>query len=39
MMWHMDVLELLDGVKVPLAIWEEEFDELLVQIHPDIEEE
>jgi hypothetical protein len=39
MMWHMDGLELAEGVKASLAIWEEEFDELLGQIHPDIDVE
>jgi len=37
MMWHMGGLELAEGVRASLAIWEEEFDELLGQIHPDVE--
>jgi hypothetical protein len=31
------VLELLDGVRTALAIWDEEYVELLEQIHPDVE--
>jgi hypothetical protein len=30
-------LELVEGVKTALAIWDEEYVELLEQIHPDIE--
>jgi hypothetical protein len=37
MMWHMDGLELLDGVRTAFAIWDEEYVELLGQIHPDVE--
>jgi hypothetical protein len=37
MMWHMDGLELAEGVKTALAIWDEEYVELLGQIHPDVE--
>ena len=37
MMWHMDGLELLDGVRTALTIWDEEYVELLRQIHPDVE--
>jgi len=39
MMWHMDGLELAEGVRTALAIWDEEYVELLGQIHPDIEAE
>ena len=39
MMWHMDGLELAEGVRTALAIWDEEYVELLEQIHPDIEAE
>ena len=37
MMWHMDGFELAEGVRTALAIWDEEFVELLEQIHPDVE--
>jgi hypothetical protein len=37
MMWHMDGLELHDGVRTALTIWDEEYVELLGQIHPDVE--
>ena len=37
MMWHMDGLELLDGARTAFAIWDEEYVELLGQIHPDVE--
>jgi hypothetical protein len=33
----MDGLELLDGVRTAFAIWDEEYVELLGQIHPDVE--
>jgi hypothetical protein len=39
MMWHMDGLELAEGVKTALAIWDEEYVELLGQIHPDVEDD
>ena len=39
MMWHMDGLELLAGVRTAFAIWDEEYVELLGQIHPDVEAE
>jgi hypothetical protein len=39
MMWHMEGLKLAEGVKTALAIWDEEYVELLEQIHPDIEAE
>jgi hypothetical protein len=35
----MDGLELAEGVRTALAIWDEEYVELLGQIHPDIEAE
>lgn len=38
MMWSVTAMELAESVRVSLAIWEEEFDELLGQIHPDPEE-
>ena len=37
MMWHMDGLELAEGVMTALTIWDEEYVELLEQIHPDVE--
>ena len=37
MMWHMDGLELAEGVRTALVIWDEEYVELLEQIHPDVE--
>ena len=37
MMWHMDGFELAEGVRTALTIWDEEFVELLEQIHPDVE--
>ena len=39
MMWHMDGLELAEGVRTALTIWDEEYVELLGQIHPDFEAE
>ena len=39
MMWHMDGFELAEGVRTALTIWDEEFVELLEQIHPDVEVE
>jgi hypothetical protein len=37
MMWHMDGFELAEGVSTALAIWDEEYVELLEQIHPNID--
>ena len=39
MMWHMDGLELAEGTRTALAIWDEEYVELLGQIHPNVEAE
>jgi hypothetical protein len=39
MMWHMDGLELAEGVRTALAIWDEEYVELLEQIHQDVEDD
>jgi hypothetical protein len=36
MMWHMDGLELAEGMRTALVIWDEEYVELLEQIHPDV---
>jgi len=35
----MDGLGLAEGVRTALTIWDEEYVELLGQIHPDAEEE
>jgi hypothetical protein len=35
-MWHMDGLELAEGMRTALVIWDEEYIELLEQIHPDV---
>jgi len=35
MMWHMAGMELADDVRTALAIWEEEFDQFLIQIQSD----
>jgi hypothetical protein len=37
MLWHMDGLELAEGVMTALAIWDEEYVELLCQINHDID--
>ena len=39
MMWHMDGLELAEGTRTALAIWDEEYVELLEQIHPVVDDE
>jgi hypothetical protein len=39
MMWHMDGLDLAEGVGTALAIWDEEYVELLEQIHQDVEDD
>ena len=38
MLWHMNGLELDGGVRTALVNWDEEYVELLGQIHPDPEE-